>query len=233
MAEWHVPNMWQGGECFIIAGGPSMPRQFGIPEEVIQNVMNRKELPSAYSPYLKPIHNKHVIAVNNAYQIGSWINVVFFGDCAWYLLHRLSLSKFPGLKVTSCKRFLKKPSKKADGIKYLTRDTSHRLGISNNPKQISWNSNSGAAAINLAVHFGAKRITLLGFDMNLDGNKVSHWHGSHKKLGEKVIIPPFKRHLKGFPVIAEDAKQLGVEILLVGSDSAIEVFPKVLLADVI
>lgn len=226
MAKWTAPDMWQDGECWIIAGGPSMPRQFGVTEELIRRVMNREENPSAYSPYLSPIHGKHVIAVNNAYQLGSWIDVVFFGDCAWYKTHRKKLAEFPGLKVTSCNRFTNKPKEKSEGIKYLARDKTHRQGISSDKSKVSWNNNSGAAAINLAVHFGAKRIILLGFDMSLDKGKISHWHGSHGNPWEKQKPPPFKRHLKGFPVIAADAKSMGVEIINASPDSAIDDFLK-------
>jgi hypothetical protein len=224
---WDVPNMWQGGECWVIAGGSSMPRQFNIPEEIIQNVIKREEKPSAYSPYLSPIHNKHVIAINNTYQIGNWIDAVFFGDCCWYLVHRMALANFPGLKVTCCDRFEKNDKKcREEGIKYLAKDKNHRQGISNNRSAVSWNSNSGAAAISLAVHFGVKRIILLGFDMCLDDGGVSHWHGSHGKPGERLKSPPFKRHLKGFPAISEDAQRMGIEIINANPKSAIDVFTK-------
>lgn len=231
MAIWSAPDMWQGGKCFILAGGPSMPRQFGIPEETIKKVMNRELPPAAYSPFLTPVHDSHVIAVNNGYQIGNWIDVLFFGDCAWHLYHRKKLALFPGLKVTCCKNFLNKPIEKSEGIKYLNKK--HSLGISDDKSTVFWNNNSGSAAINMAVHFGVKQIVLLGFDMNLDSNGISHWHGSHCKPSEGKKASPFNRHLRGFPQIAEDAKQMGVEILNASPNSAILNFPKVDLKDLL
>ncbi|MHC4123659.1 MAG: hypothetical protein ACYSSI_08820 [Planctomycetota bacterium] len=204
-----------------------MPRQFGVPEELIQKVFARIELPSVYSPYLSAIHDKHVIGVNNAYQIGPWIDVLFFGDCGWYLVHRKKVADFPGLKITCCKRFTARAKEQMEGVKHLQKDGKHRLGLSPNKQKIGWNSNSGAAAINLAIHFGAKRIILLGFDMKLDGNKVSHWHGSHGNPGSKRKPPPFSRHLKGFPMISQDAERLGIEIINANPESAITVFKKV------
>lgn len=227
--NWTAPPMWAGGTAFIIGGGPSMPRQFGVPEDVVSKVMTGALPPATYSPYLTPIHGAHVIGVNNAYQIGPWIDCIFFGDCSWYLVHRLALTKFRNLKVTCCPRFATKPEKESEGIKYLAKDGGHRLGISDNLSKVAWNHNSGAAAISLAVHFGVKRIVLLGFDMCLDGGKVSHWHGSH---GNKKP-PPFERHLKGFPAIAEDAKRRGMEILNASPTSQIESFTKVFLATVL
>ena len=234
---WDIPKMWQDGECWIIGGGPSMPRQFGVPEAVIKDVMDWTARPSAYSEYLAPLHNKHVIGVNNAYQIGNWIDVLFFGDAGWYLTHRHALAHWQGIKVTCCHRFCKRSAREMEGIKYVARDKEHRHGISTVPSAVSWNGNSGAAAINLAIHFGVKRIVLLGFDMNFDSNKMSHWHGSHKDPKErkspkiKKRIPPFNRHLRCFPILADEARKLGVNIVNASLESAITQFKKVTVKD--
>ena len=218
--KWNVPKIWPDADCWIIGGGPSVARQFNVPEEIITKVMTGEVAPNYLSRYMKCIHDKHVIAVNNAYMIGAWIDVVFFGDSAWYLTHRNNLASWPGLKVSCAPRegtFAK------DNIKYLEKDKKYRQGISPNRQAVAWNSNSGASAINLAVHFGVKRIFLLGFDMSLDKNKVSHWHGSHATNGKRM--PSFSRHLRGFPKIAEDAKAMGIEILNASPGSSIIDFP--------
>lgn len=223
--RWRAPRIWEGGEAWILGGGASAPRQLGVPEDVIDAVTSGKRRPAALSSYYEPLHNRHVIGVNNAYQIGSWVDAVFFGDCSWYLVHRRELARaFPGLKISCCPRFANKRKEDSEGIKFLQKDSEHRIGISTNPTKVAWNNNSGAAAINVAVHFGAKRIRLLGFDMTLDKKGVSHWHGSH---GNKTKKPPFGRHLKGFPLIAREARKLGVEILNVSPISIIKEFKKV------
>lgn len=221
--------MWKDGECFILGGGPSLPRQFGIPSPVIERVCSKAFDPEKYSPYLHPIHDKHVIGVNNAYQIGTWIDVMFFGDCSWYNVHRHPLAKWPGLKITCCNRFRGKHKENMEGVKYVEKNNKCTYGLTpGNPSKISWNSNSGAAAINVAVHFGVKRIILLGFDMNTDGKKT-HWHRGHNPKK----TPPFKRHLRGFSPIAEVAEEIGVEILNCSQESAITHFPKVALSEVL
>jgi hypothetical protein len=201
-----------------------MPREFGVPETTIRDVMLGRQPPSAYSEYLAPLHNRHVIGVNNAYQLGPWVEVVFFGDSSWYLNHRSALLAFKGIKVTCNPRFANKSLEQSDGIRYIPKDHAHTHGISPLSDTVSWNTNSGAASINLAVLFGAKRIVLLGFDMKLDSESISHWHGKH--IGAKRVSPPFSRHMKCFPLIADDAKRLGVEIINASLDSMIEVFPK-------
>jgi len=227
MTMWRAPKMWDGGDAWIIGGGLSMPSQFGVPADVVSEVCTGRKFPVVYSLYLEPIHSKHVIGVNNAYQIGTWIDVLFFGDSSWQLVHRLKLIEWPGIKVTCVPRFGGLPEERMEGIKYLAKDASHNKGISSNPRRVSWNTNSGASAINLAVHFGAKRIFLLGFDMGRVG-KHTHWHGSHGNTPKKL---PYYRHLKGFPIIMEDAKVMGVEILNVNINSKIDDFPKITLQE--
>lgn len=229
---WRVPRIWDGGDVWIIGGGPSVPRQFDVPEQIIQKVINGTLPPSAYSSYMEVIHNEHVIAVNMAYRIGNWIDAVIFGDSGFYAKERIGLSQFPGLKI-SCN-----PTSKAEQwIKTLGRDGQKSKGISTTPTMLSWNGNTGAAAINLAVHFGAKRIMLLGFDMNIDGNKMQHWHNLYGKGpvadDRRRRKLPFARHLIGFPIIAEDAKKLGVQIINISTGSTINDFPKMTLKQVL
>ena len=49
--------MWDGGECFLLGGGPSL-------HEVDVN----------------RLRGRRVIAINQGYKLGDWIDVLFFGD---------------------------------------------------------------------------------------------------------------------------------------------------------
>ena len=222
---WKVPHIWLGGDVWIIGGGPSVPKQFDVPEEVIQSVVRKTSLPNVYSPYMSYLHDKHVIGVNAAYTIGNWMDIIFFGDKSFFLSNEKQLAAYPGMKV-SCHECVNN----LEWCKYVAHDTSHRTGISLDQRMVSWNNNSGAAAISLAAHLGAKRIILLGFDMTLDSGK-QHWHSlypnsANNKQGRQIKTP-FERHLLGFPAIASDAKKLGIEILNANPNSAITCFPKV------
>jgi len=219
---WQVPRIWEDGDVWILGGGTSVPGQFGIPDDIIQKIVNGTLPPSTYSPYMHLLHNKHVIGINVAYLLGNWIDMVFFGDVGFFLNHEQRLADFQGLKVTCHPR-----GDRYDWLKYLAKDRNHSKGISSNPMMVSWNGNSGAAAISLAVHTGAKRIILLGFDMKLNGNRRQHWHDLYNK-GERHNARklPFDRHLRGFSQIAKDAKQMKVEILNASPISDIKEFPK-------
>lgn len=228
--KWKVPLIWQGEDVWIIGGGPSVPRQFGVPEEIINQVLQQKLSPSAYSPYMQPIHSKHVIGVNAAFMIGGWIDILFFGDNSFFKKYGTKLAKYPGLVVTIQGKY---SDENIRWIKVLLKDKKHPVGISSDPKLVSWNHNSGAASISVAANMGVKRIFLLGFDMNLtDGTQW--WHGVYKKAGDRTDAKlPFNRHLRGFEQIKKDADKRGIEIINVNPKSDIEQFKKVNLRDVL
>lgn len=189
---WTVPEIWPGGTCYILGGGPSLSR---IPME--------------------RLHDRRVIAVNNAYQLGDWIDVMFYGDCRWWNWHGKALLDFPGLKVTACEAHAAKP-----GIRAVKRQNVP-LGITTDRGRLCWNLNSGACAINLAVHFGVKKIVLLGFDMRLVDDK-HNWHNAHSNRPNRN---PYQRFLRPFANIAKDLETLGVECVNACPGSALDVFP--------
>jgi len=231
--NWNAPKLWEGNRCFILGGGSSISEQFGVPDDIVRKVMDKKLPISAYSEFIKPLlKEERVIAINAAFKIGNWIDCMFFGDAGWYLPNREQLINFGGIKVTCAPKFASKRVDQSEGIKYLGRDGKKTEGISDQTNTVCWNKNSGAASISLAAHFGCKQIILLGFDMNMiemEGKLNHHWHTDYKSQKQ----PPFKRHLKGFGQIAIDAKQRNIEILNCSPDSAIKEFPIVNLKEVL
>lgn len=110
-------------------------------------------------------------------------------------------------------------------------------GIDTDTESVSWNGNSGASAINLAYHIGAKRVVLIGFDMKATP-EGKNFHKEYEDKGkktksEKALASLFNRHRKGFPTIKKDAEALGLEILNATPGSAIKDFPIIRLEDVL
>lgn len=189
-----MPRLWPDGECFILGGGPSL-------EQVDVNRLK----------------GRRVIAVNNAYKLGDWIDVLFFGDCHWYQWHKIALLNFAGLKVTTCEQHVNKL-----GIRVVKRRNIPH-GISRDPGILSWNLSSGACAINLAVHFGVKRIVLLGFDMRKVGER-SRWHNDYPAPVNRRF-DPYPRFMRPFPAIACDLERYHIECINASPGSALKVFP--------
>jgi hypothetical protein len=222
---WLVPKIWDGADVWILGGGPSVASSFGIPAQLIYDVRTGAKPITSFSPYMEAIHGKHVIGINVAYKIGNWLDMMFCGDKGFLLKHQEELKSFPGLKL-SCHSH----AQKLNHMKFVPKDSRKPFGISPNPYKVSWNLNSGAAAISLAAHTGAKRIILLGFDMNLE-NETQHFHDEYKKglieSNKQKRGLPFQRHLKGFPVIKRDADAMGIEIINCSLHSAVNAFQKV------
>jgi hypothetical protein len=227
--------MWQGDECWILGGGPSLVEQFDIPQDLVQAVKAKQEPLSAYSPYLSSIHNKHIIGVNTAFMLGDWVEMTFFGDKGFFLKYRHQLAEYTGLKLSSASN-IEQSRFSGDGIKYLRKDPSRPTGISLNRATVSWNKNSGAAAISVAAHTGATRIILVGFDMKNSADHSQHWHGEYGRQGHPPKDGkrlPFHRHLLGWDNIAKHARKRGIEILNASPDSAITQLKKVRVKDLL
>jgi hypothetical protein len=99
----------------------------------------------------------------------------------------------------------------------------HGDGLHTDPDTILHGMNSGHQAVNLAVVFGARRILLLGYDLQRTGGK-SHWHGDHPKtLGNARCLAQW---IKGFKQQALHARLRGIEIVNCSRATALECFPR-------
>lgn len=81
--------------------------------------------------------------------------------------------------------------------------------------------NSGGGAVSLAIARGAKRIILLGYDMQKTGG-MSHWHGDHPRgLGSAGKISEW-------PVEFENLKRKnpGIEIINFTRETALTCFAR-------
>ena len=238
---WLIPKIWDDCECFIIGGGYSLIYQFNLPFHLAPTT---KEEYVKFGDLIKPYFiGKKVIGVNNAFMLGDWVDVAFWGDSAQYFNYKNQYDSFSGLKVTCHPKYENDP---IPGVKYIKRSKEKRTGLTSKRKFVVWNYNSGACSINLARHLGANKIYLLGFDMYTDPKyNRTHWHSGYpnkrntptvkdKKRGnketirepKKVVKPPYDRHMRGFKDIADQAINLGVQIINFNPDSRIDVFQK-------
>jgi hypothetical protein len=170
---WDVPEIWPGETVVIVGGGPSL-RNYDW--EALHELKNNKKF--------------RVIGVNDAFRLGSIIDICFFGDDKWWLNRRTLLTSFRGLCVSliPCN---KDANARPSWVKMLRRDASRPFGITDAKRQgrdtIAFNTNSGTAAVGLAVLLGCKKIILLGFDMDTEkssnGIDTHNWHNYHERRG--------------------------------------------------
>jgi len=202
---WKVIDIWKGGTCVILGGGPSL-------NDVDLSLFHKFRVIGVNNAYGTPIKNKKGDKTL-CYKPHPWVDICWFGDERWYRWHRKWLRKYPGL-LCCCKE--KMHGK--DGIFGVCRGKPQ--GIDIRPRFVAWNKSSGASAINFAYHLGVKRIILLGFDMRRVDDSPN-WHDDHPA----PLKNPYVRFLKPFPIIAKEAKELGLEIINATPGSALECFP--------
>jgi hypothetical protein len=149
--NWIVPAEWRNETAFIIGGGPSLE---GFDAEVLRG--------------------RRVIAINNAYLLAPWADILFWGDLAWWNWNRNDLARFRGkYKVTRTWS----NEYKSNGVKIL--EHIKRTPFSIDPTVVT-GTDSGHSCINLAYHLGATTAVLLGFDMKRTGGK-NNWHTLHHR----------------------------------------------------
>lgn len=101
-------------------------------------------------------------------------------------------------------------------------------GFTADPDTINGGGNSGFQAIHLAATFGAKRIVLIGYDMQRTEGKL-HWHGKH--WGRLPNGNGFPSWIKQMTPLAKDLRKMGVEVINSTKSTALRCFPRLALED--
>lgn len=115
------------------------------------------------------------------------------------------------------------------GVRYSNNPLSQKFNVKKlNQQKFKTYGNSGASCISLAADGGAKRIILLGFDVQKTDGKA-HWHGDHPpSLGNAGQIA---RWHEKFAELSRDLKHL--EIINCSRQTALKCFPRANLEDVL
>ena len=158
-----------------------------------------------------------VIAINDAFKLCPWADVLYACDMRWWAHHEKDALGFAGVKVTLDEA----AANRWPTLKWL-RNTG-QAGLETDPTGLRTGRNGGYQAINLAFHFGASRILLLGYDMRLvDGKR--HWFGDHP-LGLNAAANYDKIMLPHFPSLATALDGAGVEVINCTPGSALTMWP--------
>ena len=199
MPRWTPKAEWKGQDVFIIGGGDSL-RDFD---------------------WLL-LHRELTIGCNNAYTHGSRVcKICLFGDNKWFedpkYKHKEKLAQFKGVVFTCSPHLLHSK------IPWLWTVPREKQGLRTNA--LGWNGNTGASAVNLALILGAKRVFLLGFDMQLSDGGKPNWHDD---LIDKTNPDAYRRFLKHFRKVAADlpVRFPGRKIININANSALDLFPK-------
>lgn len=165
-----------------------------------------------------------VIAVNDAYRLAPWADALYASDLQWWKWHDDALMKFAGRKYAITSSVARAEDFPPD-VQVL-RNTGP-FGLELDRRCLRDGRNSGYAAINLAVHFGATRILLLGYDMMRGDDDRGHWFGEHPVVDRS----PYEQFRESFDTMTVSLAALGIEVLNCSRRTALTTFPVVALED--
>lgn len=209
---WHIERELEGQTVVLVGGGPSLA-----------------------DVDLEPLRGRLTIfGMNNAYQKAPWCEYLFFADARWAHWHEDGLKHYQGVLLTTAQPITRP----------LPDSIRERARVVKNVKAPQWlwttppvmcrgsdaisGADSGALAIDLAVHMGAKRLILLGYDMKFKDGRT-HWHPDHPMVTQLNTYT--RRYLPQHPRIKAAADRLGVVILNATEGSAIECYPRIKLEE--
>jgi hypothetical protein len=155
------------------------------------------------------------VAVNDAFRLDPDADVLYAADAMWWRIHAQDALKFAGLKVTVGGGNCEFPAVLALGNGGLH-------GIEDRPTHLRTGMNGSYQAMQVALHFGARRIIFLGLDMHRPKGKA-HFFGDHPPRLNRES--PYASFIREFECAAPLVKQLGVEVFNCTPGSALKCFP--------
>lgn len=158
-----------------------------------------------------------VIAVNDNWRRVPSADVLYACDGRWWIEHAQAISDsgFAGERWTQ-----DEPSAKRYGMNRVRHV--RRPGLTKTEGTVHGGGNSGYQAINLAFLFGARRIVLVGYDMQATGGSP-HWFGAHASPALNRPLP-FAHWLGQFADLARDLAAAKVDVVNASAATALRVF---------
>lgn len=167
------------------------------------------------------LRGKRCIAINREFENVPWAEVCYFSDPRTYGWYRQGLQRFKGRVITIAKS-------SAFGPEVEKYANTGRNGLDFHPGRLRTGNNSAHAAVNLALHLGARTIVLLGIDMMPAADGATHHHSGHPFPTKPEV---YAKMLPYWDTLAEAIKDKPIEIYNASHISALKCFPKISLDD--
>lgn len=196
-------SQWKRNEtCFILGGG------FSLKDVDVELLRGRGR----------------VVAINDAYQLCPFADVVYWADTRWFRLHHERLAEHTApFKVTRVDPEFRHRVSPLYVLNLLIGS-----GLSSNRDAVV-GLDGGANAINVAHLLGAGTIVLLGYDMQANG----HWHNGHEGIKPTDQTVYDHDYIPAYGRLALSARKLGLKILNATPGSALKCFETVKLDEVL
>lgn len=191
-----VPALWPGETCVCIGSGPSL-----TPADV-DACRGRAR----------------VIAIKDVVRLAPWADVLYGagddnGGSTWWKTHGPTLD-FAGLRYSLDPQARQWSSVLKQGPE---------RGLADDRGALALGGHSGYQAINLAIHLGATKIVLLGYDLQATGGR-QHYFGAHLHRSDHQL--PFSLFHFHFPSIVPALAARGVTVINASRETALDLFPR-------
>lgn len=204
-----VPKLWPKSTIAVIASGPSLTQ--------------------ADCDYVRG-RVTATIAINESYQRAPWADVLYGCDGEKFWRWNKGVPSFTGRKYMMDKEKYKNSSGIPKDIPRL-RDAGE-TGLCLDPSALANGQNSAYQGINLAVHFGARRIVLLGVDLKNGAKNRKHWHDDHPWSPDEIKLERWYLKCRElFLTIVEPLQAIGVDVVNCSPDTALTCFPRMTIAE--
>jgi hypothetical protein len=164
-----------------------------------------------------------LIVVNATFKLALWADVLYAADMRFWETYGPKI--FPSFQGETWS--VSEMAREKFGTYWIRCGSD--VGFSKEADTINGGGNSGHQAIHLAATFGARKIVLLGFDMQRTGGK-EHWHGKHE--GRLPNGSGFAQWMRSMAYLARDLKARGVEVVNCSRATAMKCFARKTLEEV-
>ena len=163
-----------------------------------------------------------VIAVNDAVRLAPWADVLYSSDRGWWRYYG-GIPDFRGHRVgVGWKIGDASPIPRLPSVHVLTHTGAEGLELQ--PTGLRTGGHSGYAAINLAVHLGARRIVLVGYTCGpVEGR--SHYFGRHPSGLTESTTENYANFRRAYQTLAGPLSAAGVAVVNATPRSWITAFP--------
>jgi hypothetical protein len=202
-----IPKLWPDSTIVCIGNGPSIT-VWEVDDPVVGSKVARPHPDVTYCR-----GRARVLALTKAARLAPWADAVLLSYMTADLaaieqpgyLQRLLHGAEPPLCIMPCTVPLVPPA--GSRICYVRADV-QSTGLSRDPSMLHARGAVGYAAINAAVHLGARRIVLLGYD---------HTNG--------------EREYPGYETLIDQLRELGIDVVNASHETALTVFTRATIAD--
>lgn len=221
-----VLSGWAGKTAILLGGGPSL---------TLEHVEIARQACGA--------GRCKAIAVNDAYLLAPWADVLYAADSAWWEWIAAGSDK-PALNLTAeqvRERFEAFPGERCtiqnsganvtDAGVHMLRNKNfpnHSNELSNDPSALATGRNSAFQSVNLAILAGAKTIILLGIDGRPAKDGRTHWSGGHPRPTPPAAYEEYRR---AWSAGEAAIKAAGVRVINASPGTFIDTFQKLALTE--